>query len=148
MNSTCIYCCDVSSMAFKLGRCVINLALMYTCRRLVKCQFASPSVCFLLLASDNSSLRAEEQYDAGVQAAFLGMVPPFSCAHYTTASHRLRLCQPAQNNTHWCPQPAAHAWHKSPTGTVGKYQVYPGTQSTVIGSHYYPETSRHTHTEH
>lgn len=94
----------------------------------------SLSVCFLLLASDNSSLGAEEQYDAVVQAAFLGMVPPLSCAWHTT------------------PQPATGCGYASlskttPTGShsqlhtpgsdlqlaaVGKYQLYSGRQTSVI----------------
>lgn len=78
MDGTCKYC-FVSSVGLKLGQFIINPPLMYTPHRLAKCQFASLSVCFLLLASDNSSLGAEEQYDSGVQAAFLGMVPPLSC---------------------------------------------------------------------
>lgn len=148
MDGTCKYC-FVSSVGLKLGQFIINPPLMYTPHHLAKCQFASLSVCFLLLASDNSSLGAEEQYDSGVQAAFLGMVPPLSCVWHTT------------------PQPATGCGYASlpkttPTGahsqlhtpgtdlqlaTVGKYQLYPGRQTTVIDSHDYPKTCRNTHTQ-
>lgn len=120
----------------------INPALMYTSYHLVKCQFASLSVCFLLLALDNSSLGAEEQQDTGVQAAFLGMVPPLSCAWHTTPQSATgcgyaSLPKTTPNGTH-------SQLHTSGThlqlAAVSKYQLYSGTQTTVIDTHYYPKT--------
>lgn len=100
---------------------------MHTCHRLVKSQFASLSVCFLLLAFRQWLIGGWGTVWCRSSSCISGngATPQLCVAQYTTASHRLRLCQPAQNNTHWHPQPAAQAWHRSPTGSSRQVSALP-----------------------
>lgn len=114
--------------------------LIYTFQHLVKCQFASLSACFLLLALDNSSLGAEEQQDTGVKAAFLGIVPPLSCAWHNTPQPATGCGYASLPKT--TPAGAHGQLHTPGThlqlASIGKYQLYLSTHTTGIASHYYP----------
>lgn len=122
---------------------------MCTSHHLVKCQFTPLSVCFLLLASDNSWLGVEGVAWCRSSSCISGngATPQLCMAHHTTTSHQLQLCQRAQNNTHWCPQPAADAWHRSPTGSSRHVSALPRHTSYCYRFPLLSKTCRNTHTE-